>query len=164
MLKKYWHLIFPVLMLALMVFIFCMSAQPADDSSLTSSRFATFAARHLLTNFWEFDKASQAKIIEGLTFIVRKGAHFSEYALLAFLGYLWLHRIRFGSLIAFGAAVLYAATDEFHQSFIPGRSCELRDVLVDSSGALCGLIAAFVLLSVLYCLLHKEVQKGGKWN
>ncbi len=164
MLKKYWHLIFPVLMLALMIFIFCMSSQPADDSSLTSSRFAGFAARHLLTNFREFDAASQAKIIEGITFIVRKGAHFSEYALLSFLGYLWLHRIKAGGLIAFGCAAAYAVTDEIHQSFIPGRSCELRDVLVDSSGALCGLIAAFMLLSVLYCLVHKEIQQWGKWR
>ena len=116
MIKKYWHFVFPLLMLALMVFIFCMSAQPADDSSLTSSRFATFAARHLLTNFREFDAGEQSKIIAGLTFIVRKGAHFSEYAMLAFLGYL------------------------------------------------CGVIAAFVILSIFYCLIHKDVQAWGTWK
>ena len=164
MLKKYWHLIFPILMLALMVFIFCMSAQPADDSSLTSGCFTSFAARHLLTNFREFDAGTQAKIIDGLTFIVRKTAHFSEYATLGFLGYLWLHRLKAGGLLSFGAAVCYAVTDEIHQRFIPGRSCELRDVLVDSSGALCGVIAAFVLLSVLYCLTHPEIQRWGKWE
>ena len=164
MIKKYWHFVFPLLMLALMVFIFCMSAQPADDSSLTSSRFASFAARHLLTNFREFDAGTQKKIIDGVTFIVRKGAHFSEYAMLGFLGYLWLHRVKAGGLIAFGAAALYAVTDEIHQSFIPGRSCELRDMLVDSSGALCGVIAAFIILSTLYCLIHKDVQAWGTWK
>ncbi|MBR3630029.1 MAG: VanZ family protein [Oscillospiraceae bacterium] len=164
MLKKYWHLLFPVLMLALMVFIFCMSAQPADDSSLSSRHFTTFAARHLLTNFREFDALTQEQIIEGLSFIIRKTAHFTEYAMLGFLGYLWLHRIRAGGLIAMGAAVCYAVTDEIHQNFIPGRSCELRDVLVDSSGALCGVIAAFALLSVLHCLTHKDVQQWGKWS
>ncbi|MCR4645879.1 MAG: VanZ family protein [Oscillospiraceae bacterium] len=164
MIQKYWHFIFPLLMLALMVFIFCMSAQPADDSTVTSSRFATFAARHMLTNFREFDAADQEKIISGLTLVVRKGAHFSEYALLAFLCYLWLHRMKAGALLAFLASAVYSVTDELHQSLVPGRSCELRDVLVDSSGALCGVIAAFVFLSALYCLIHKEIQSWGTWK
>jgi len=33
------------------------------------------------------------------------------------------------------ASVLYAASDEFHQSFVPGRSCRLLDVLFDATGA-----------------------------
>ena len=36
----------------------------------------------------------------------------------------------------------YALTDEFHQSFVPGRSCELRDVVIDSCGVLTGVLAA----------------------
>ena len=41
-------------------------------------------------------------------------------------------------------AALYAATDEFHQLFIEGRSGELKDVAIDSTGALLGLLLAFI--------------------
>ena len=45
-------------------------------------------------------------------------------------------------LAAWSMAVCYAATDEFHQWFVPGRSCEVRDVCVDGTGALIGCLAA----------------------
>ena len=66
--------------------------------------------------------------------------------------------------IALGAAALYAVTDEVHQYFVPGRSCELRDVLVDTSGALTGILAAFALLSVIWCLRHQDAQQRGIWH
>ena len=161
--RKLW-LIYPVLLLALMTVIFCFSAQPADDSSATSSRFAVFASRVLLTNFEDFDNAGQAQIIDGLTFLVRKTAHFSEYALMGFLWYLWLHRKRFAPLLALGLSAAYAASDELHQAFVPGRSCELRDVLVDTSGAACGILAAFLLLCVVWCVRHREIVHWGTWK
>ena len=55
-----------------------------------------------------------------------------------------------GMLIAGGApaawliGTAYAVTDEFHQSFVPGRSCELRDVVIDSCGVLTGVLAALL--------------------
>jgi hypothetical protein len=164
MIKKYWHIVFPLLIVALMVFIFCMSAQPADESAMTSGEFTRFIAKMLLSNFTDYSDAMQNKILHGMSFIVRKTAHFTEYACLGFLGYIWLHRIRLGWLYTIGAAVLYAVTDEIHQIFTPGRSCELRDVLVDGSGACFGIVTAFVLLSVLYCLHHREVQRWGTWE
>ena len=42
-------------------------------------------------------------------------------------------------------AAAYAATDEFHQLFVPGRSGQLSDVILDSAGALAG-VAAFTVL------------------
>ncbi len=67
-------------------------------------------------------------------------AHFLEYAVLAAL--LW-HALRCvpalrrrAALLAFVLAVLYALSDEFHQSFVPGRYPDVRDVLVDAAGAL----------------------------
>lgn len=42
-------------------------------------------------------------------------------------------------------AVLYAASDEIHQLFVPGRSGQLSDVILDSAGALAG-VAAFTVL------------------
>lgn len=77
--------------------------------------------------------------------LVRKAAHFSEYAVLAVL----LHRALgagFGSLrriaLAVGVSALYAGSDEIHQAFVPNRGPALHDVLIDSCGALLGAAAA----------------------
>ena len=70
----------------------------------------------------------------GWDYFIKKGAHAIGYGLLA-LSYL---RALGGRkyLLAWFLAVLYSATDEFHQSFVPGRSASIIDVLVfDNIGA-----------------------------
>ena len=162
--KKKVNWFYPFLLLALMVTIYCFSAQVADDSSLTSGRVCRFLAQHFFSGYWELSSEAQNKVVEGLSFVVRKGAHFSEYALMGFLWYLWLHRVKLAPLIAFTATVLYSASDEFHQLFVPGRSGEIRDILVDSSGAVCGIIAGFVLICVIYCVRRREIVYWGTWE
>ncbi len=64
---------------------------------------------------------------------LRKGAHFAEYALLCAL----LFRALRGRLaLAWTLTVLYAVSDEFHQSFVDGRVGTPRDVVIDATGAL----------------------------
>jgi VanZ family protein len=80
-------------------------------------------------------------------FFLRKAAHVFEFAVLA--GLLWRAFRESGSFptsalfaLSFSAAVLYAASDEWHQSFVKGRGPSARDVLIDSAGALaaCGFL------------------------
>jgi len=72
--------------------------------------------------------------------------HFSVYFVLAIV--LWWVLGGFGVegrrrwLLAFGLAVLYGASDEWHQSFVPGRQPDPFDLLVDAVGAACGLYLA----------------------
>ena len=40
----------------------------------------------------------------------------------------------------------YGLVDEIHQYFVPGRSCQFTDILIDSSGALCGVLFLFVIV------------------
>ena len=42
------------------------------------------------------------------------------------------------------AAFLYACSDEFHQSFVPGRGPAFKDVMIDSTGALVGLTIIYI--------------------
>jgi VanZ family protein len=67
--------------------------------------------------------------------VLRKGAHMTEYAILACL----LVRATSSYTWAFGVAVGYAATDEFHQTFVRGRHGSPIDVGIDAVGALIGL-------------------------
>lgn len=48
-------------------------------------------------------------------------------------------------LLAWGAAVLYGISDEFHQSFVPNRTPDVRDVLVDAAGAIVGIAVAMLI-------------------
>lgn len=159
--KRY---ICPALLVFLMIGIFCLSAQPADESDLTSSHFCLAAAKLLFGDFALWDAGTQETVVEGLAFVVRKAAHFSEYALMGFLWYIWLKNKRRNFLIAFGATALYAMTDEFHQLFVPGRSGEIRDVLVDSAGGLCGILAAFVVLCIFHCIRNRDAVEKGVWK
>lgn len=76
--------------------------------------------------------------------LFKKGGHLTEYAILAGLCWRALRlttRARYPGIWAFAIAVLYAASDEWHQLFVPGRNGQPLDVLLDSSGALITLAA-----------------------
>ena len=96
--------------------------------------------------------------------VVRKGAHFLEYALLGFLvrllgeSYTWRGR----GWIAWGGGTLYAVTDEVHQLFSDGRSAQATDVLIDSAGVLSGVLAAMLILSLTRRLMEAEHKRRNK--
>lgn len=82
--------------------------------------------------------------VKPVDFFVHKIAHFSEYFILSALIYRSLRgttKIRGYNLLlmTLTLTVLYAVTDEFHQSFIPGREPRIRDVIIDSGGSLVAL-------------------------
>jgi VanZ family protein len=82
---------------------------------------------------WFFPTASIATITL-LHALIRKAAHFTNYAILFWL--LIRGPLRGRPYVALGCCVLYAMLDEGHQIFVPGRGASLYDVALDSSGAL----------------------------
>ncbi|MBM6997235.1 VanZ family protein [Paenibacillus sp. DXFW5] len=92
------------------------------------------------------DSVGGASFIE---FFIRKAAHFGSYALLAALLVYALSRNTWANggrryFYAILIAFLYACTDELHQSFTPGRTAMVQDVVLDTIGAACG--ASFTIL------------------
>ncbi|HYY70438.1 MAG TPA: VanZ family protein [Terriglobales bacterium] len=90
-------------------------------------------------------------------FLVRKSAHFTEYAVLSALWFraLRVHlnstwRVRW-ALIGLVISLSVAVLDELHQSFVPSRTSSARDVLLDFSGAF---FAQFV---IWYALRRREM-------
>ncbi len=79
-------------------------------------------------------------------FLIRKLAHLTEYAILAVLTWNALRlSLAAASMrrlcgLAVLVSALYAASDEFHQSFTPSREATVRDVLIDTAGAIGGLL------------------------
>lgn len=137
-----------ILPLLIMIFIFVQSALPADLSSEESGFFVDFICRFVKTD------------PEMVTFLVRKAAHASEYFALGLsLGAALFVRQRekeytrekrykrpeasrsISTLLTAGIiGIAYAVSDEIHQYFVPERSCELRDIVIDSVGVICGLL------------------------
>ncbi|MCB2362451.1 VanZ family protein [Clostridium estertheticum] len=81
-------------------------------------------------------------------FIVRKASHFTEYFILYMLIYRAMNKSKKTDMKIFIASILivflYACSDEFHQSFVPGRGPAFRDVMVDT----CGGLTAFLFIYI----------------
>ena len=114
--------------LAIMAFIFIQSALPGDLSS-NESNFIV----QILVALFDVDAGSAG-------FAVRKCAHFTEYLVLGGSAMLLFSEMRLSGLIAWAVGAAYAVTDEFHQMFVAGRSCEVRDMCIDAAGVLCGVL------------------------
>jgi VanZ family protein len=89
----------------------------------------------------------KSSLDEVLDIILRKIAHATEFGLLAYLIFsaLEIHKINYKKAIFLASifALLYALSDEYHQSFVPGREMALVDFLIDATGVL---MAFFLLL------------------
>lgn len=126
-----------ILVVVWMAVIFIFSAMPDTQSSQSSLSVLKIVVRilsllniHIDTDF--------------LHFLVRKTAHGTEYFILTLLcirafrntGLSIVKSIIYGFVLSVG----YAATDEFHQLFVPGRGGKVTDVGIDSIGGCVGLL------------------------
>ncbi|MDE5994032.1 MAG: VanZ family protein [Oscillospiraceae bacterium] len=139
-----------MLVLAVMIFIFTMSAANASDSSEMSNSLLL--------------KITELTGIEISSYFVRKAAHFSEFALLSFLltnAIFATFQNKKAGVFAFPCACLYAVTDELHQLFSDGRACSVKDMLIDSAGALLGAVifSFIILIYIKYSKRNTERKK-----
>ena len=96
------------------------------------------------------------QVIEKLNGPLRKVAHASEFCILGILVYTCLKAfnikkykiILFSILLSF----IYACTDEFHQSFVQGRTSQFTDVLIDTAGAVIGVL----FINFIFYLINKK--------
>jgi VanZ family protein len=129
----------------IMIVIFYFSHQEAAESSKLSGGII-YNIFSFVERLFSLELPVEERIywLEILETILRKAAHMAEYGLLAaavsFSFY--VYEKRNSSLILWSEAVtvLYAATDEFHQLFVLGRSGQVSDILIDGIGALIGCI------------------------
>ena len=151
--EKKRRIVFAVLSLIMMILIFLFSAKNADQSSEESLKVGIEVGKVVVRDFEKLPKPEQINYARSIDFYVRKSAHFSEYALLGILLFGAVFTIKrkmyANALIALIIAMLYASSDEFHQLFVPGRSGQIRDVLIDSSGALTGILLLILVRAVI---------------
>ncbi|MDE1548615.1 VanZ family protein [Jeotgalibaca caeni] len=125
------------LVLAWMFLIFSFSAQQGSASGSLSGSIVD-----AVLSVWEFLFPTIELERETVHLFIRKGAHFSVYLILGLFSANALNQSGLKGKKRFGYALLlcalYAASDEWHQSFVPGRGPSAWDVLIDSAGAAVG--------------------------
>ena len=182
---KIRRLILPALLFFQILFIFTMSSFGHTSSDAQSNLFVDFIAQ----NFPHVRHGLENNLISlnTLIFLVRKTAHFTEYAILGSLFFLNLRNrlksnntltensklqttktlakknpntqltktiakkaplgpIKYTLAMSILFSFLYACTDELHQIFVPGRSAQFRDVLIDTLGASFGIAITYLTI------------------
>lgn len=155
---KVKRIIFAILIIINCIVIFNFSSQNSEKSSETSG----VIVNKVVDSIGKVNKKVKKETLKDkVTFFVRKTAHFSIYTI---LGIFLMNESNTFEIskkrkviicILFGA--LYAISDEFHQSFVGGRSPEIRDVLIDSCGVTFGII--LVILTGKLISKIKEPKK-----
>lgn len=142
-----------VLLIVWMTVIFLFSHQPAVASSEISGGVSlglvgrVDALLHLGLPEEQLEKLAQM-----IDYPVRKAAHMTEYAILGLLTFAFFRTMELGRKgyykTAWLFALCYAATDEFHQLFVTGRSGRISDVCIDGAGAALGLLFLYLLQKI----------------
>jgi len=162
--SKIIRIIATILTIIWMIIIFSFSAQPSEASSAssmsTSIRLVETTNRIFGFNWQDSKIIEIANSIEGL---VRKLAHMTEYGILALFGGValgaWKNKNKKLSvnrnIILICICAMYAASDEIHQLFVPGRNGAIKDVIIDIGGS-----AITMLIGICVKQIRKKRTKS----
>ncbi len=152
-------IILGILLIIWMGVIFYMSSDNGDESGEESSRVVSF----IVSTYDKVVGSSEETInyhksdefMGQATFIFRKICHFSEYLILSIISFAFIESLNKLKLLlcllySFIFSVIYAITDEIHQTFVDGRSGQVTDVLIDTSGVIVGCL-------IIY-FIYKKIQ------
>lgn len=128
-----------------MALIFYFSSRTAEESSNQSGAVLEFLINILGDN-------------SVTDFIVRKSAHCLEYTglCLLFNCAFYFTRNKKSIILSIICTSAYAVTDEIHQLFVDGRSCEVRDWAIDTGGAVLGAIGFLILFSIINAIIKSR--------
>ena len=139
-----------IFLLGTFYIIFGFSNQNGEESGNLSGKIAKITLEILpIENNKQNLKRAEA--------VIRKIAHFSIYTLVGFLlmsfvsTYHVKEKKRIGISLFIG--ILYAISDEINQKFVPGRSCKITDVMLDTMGVLLGILVLLMILEI-----HKKIK------
>lgn len=163
-----------ILILLWMSIIFLFSARPADISTQDSNRVGLVVGKLIVPGFRSWTEERQLEFAQTIDHPVRKTAHATEYAVLGFL-FMGCYssmaemreqenreeknreekkkkpenkaqNMRKHIIPAWISGTVYAAADEFHQLFVPGRSGQVSDVMLDGAGVFLGVILLYAVV------------------
>ena len=136
-------------------FIWHFSLASASESAATSGRFVGVFNEILADMGSDFRFSGT---------MVRKIAHFSEFAILGFLCALTWRQYRFSHPVwlSFPVVITVAGIDELLQFTSPGRGPSVLDVLLDTAGGTCGILAFGLLTVWILAIRARKIEKKQK--
>lgn len=144
--------IFLVLTIIWMLIISTFSSRTGDLSATDSGKIGMLMGQIFVPGFENWSQEKQTEFAEKIDYPIRKTAHATEYAILGMLlvgAYVDREKTRRARILfpwLIGTA--YAATDEFHQLFVPGRSGQISDVCLDSVGVFTGVLILWIIIAL----------------
>ena len=147
-------IILGIMIILWMGLIFYMSSNTGEDSGGISGDIV----KYVISTFDKITNASQETVkyhesrefMDKANYYFRKTCHFGEYMILSILlisfiisldKFIIIKCSLYSSLIS----IFYACTDEFHQLLVPGRGASIKDIIIDSFGALFGIIVVYFI-------------------
>lgn len=151
-----------------LVFIWYNSAKVSTESNKTSSKIAENIVKKTVKDYNTLPKPEQKKKVQTVNSKIRSLAHFAEFVPLGALALLLLanlfvwgkkkRRHLAVAIVALAFCAICALFDEIHQIFIKGRSFELKDIAIDSSGSLLGILFVMALFYIKSWVYYKRIK------
>lgn len=131
-----YRIVSSILLAAILVTIFCLSAENADESKETSVAVTSW----LSGIFGDIPDD-----------IVRTIAHGCEFAALGFFMHNMIYSFKtsISPFLSTGLSCIYAISDEIHQIFVPGRAFQFVDIAVDFTGIAIGTTAIVTIIKII---------------
>lgn len=145
------RIVLAILIVIWMITVFCFSNDNSQKSSNKSEKIVEVISQICDNKIREKDK---------LETIVRKSAHMLIYTIGGILFFLYFNTydIVFKKKIIYSIiiCVIYAITDEIHQGFVPGRSPQITDILIDTAGVNIGIVISYWILKINKKIYNKN--------
>ncbi len=139
--------------------IFGFSSKTAEESSGTSEKIARQVIE-VINNVKKIDDLKKEEIFHTVHFLIRKGAHFAEFALLTLFVFFLVQSYGLKKIncaaISLVYCLIFASTDEIHQLYVYGRSGQVRDVLIDFCGGIFSNVCIFMGFRIKSWLFDKK--------
>ena len=122
--------------------IWSFSSHPADISAKESKSITGIIYDKFAVHIEKFSDMGRDLFVSKTDNFIRKCAHFTLFFIFALIISMYVecydkNTLEF-LLTVFLTGLIFAVSDELHQLFVPGRGCQMRDVLIDSNGVLAG--------------------------
>lgn len=157
--------LFLILSITWMTVIFGFSSRDAEESTVQSNSVTELLIRIFEKDYDTMSDAQKQELVEKYDGIVRKIAHFGVFGVLGILTYFAAGSLRWipeflvkPAYVSLPCCILFAMTDEWHQMFVPGRSCQIKDVVIDSLGSFCGTLAVIAAVAMAKKIFKKKCE------
>lgn len=160
--KNWWRW---ALVLLGFVVISLFSSQSGEQSGRLSGGITRWLVEHITPNWKTLSAVAQERLLSTWGFVIRKGAHMTEFAVFGMLLFNAWSDVRERTLgrralLSMACAFLGAVLDETHQAFVPARGPSLRDVFIDFTGALLGILFLWLVLWIFQKIRKRKETRA----